>query len=57
MDEKKITCDKCAYGRHIGGNDWGCVSERRRMDRLKLVNNVVKEDFNCEHAKKSEFLL
>lgn len=48
-----ITCDKCRYGRNLGANDWGCRSEKRRAERLKMVN---KGDYTCDYAaEKPEF--
>ena len=53
VDEKgfTVTCDNCIFGRHLGGNDWGCLSELRRMDKKRLVNNPVKEPFECEYSE------
>lgn len=51
-EEEPITCAECIFGRNIGGNDWGCLSEKRRMRRLLLVHNLSKEAFTCEYAKK-----
>ena len=48
---EKVTCNCCIYGRNIGGNDWGCLSEKRRADHKKLVNNPIKEPFDCEYGE------
>lgn len=45
-----MTCKDCLYGRHLGGKDYGCRSEKRRAERKKLVN---KEDYSCEYAERS----
>ena len=54
-EENPVTCDDCVYGRNIGGNDWGCLSEKRRMDNLPLVHNLNKEKFSCEYAERIRF--
>ena len=46
-----ITCDKCVYGRNLGGSDWGCKSERRRAEHKKMVHNLHKEPYSCEYAE------
>ncbi len=54
-EEEPVTCAECIYGRNIGGNDWGCLSERRRMDNQLLVHNLSKEKFTCEYAERLVF--
>lgn len=43
-----ITCENCFYGRDLLGGQYGCRSEKRRAERLKLVN---KKDYSCEFAE------
>lgn len=48
-----IHCKDCLYGRHLGGKDYGCRSEKRRDENrqdsnVKLVN---KEDYSCDYAE------
>lgn len=43
-----ITCEKCIYGRDLFGGDYGCRSEKRRAENLKMVN---KKDYSCEYAE------
>ena len=51
-----ITCDKCVYGRNLGGNDWACRCERRRAEHKILVHNLNKEPYSCEYAESIENL-
>ena len=45
------SCDVCLYGRNLGGNDWGCRSERRRQASEKLVHNLTHDKYSCPYAE------
>ena len=47
------TCERCIYGRNLLGGDYGCRSEKRKAENLKLVN---KKDYSCEYAEVKEWL-
>lgn len=47
MGEFSQLCKGCLYGKELGGGVWGCASEKRRIDRLKLVHDLRKEHVNC----------
>lgn len=47
-------CEHCLYGRHLGGRDYGCVSERRRQDKMRddSIRLVNKKDYTCDYAER-----
>ena len=49
-----ITCENYYYGRHLGGLDYACRSERRRQDKLNdnSIRLVNKKDFTCDYAER-----
>ena len=49
-----ITCQDCLYGRHLGGKDYGCRSERRRQDKMKddSIKLVNDKDYSCDYAER-----
>lgn len=48
--EINLNCENCLYGRKVGGGKWSCVSEKRRIDRLPLVNDLNKP-FKCDYGE------
>lgn len=41
---KNVSCDKCLYGRNLGGKDYGCVNTTVYS---LLINKVHKGDYVC----------
>lgn len=50
-----ITCENCHYGRNVGGQDYGCRSERRRQDKMldDSIRLVNKKDYSCKYAERA----
>jgi hypothetical protein len=43
-----VTCKNCIYGRDLGSNEYGCRSEMRNAEKLKMVND---QNYNCQFAE------
>ena len=52
-----IPCKECLYGKHLGGKDYGCRSEKRReLNRQDKTQKLVNEaDYSCIFAERAYF--
>lgn len=48
-------CEHCLYGRHLGGNDYGCTNKKRHIQwelDSKKYTLVNKGSYSCKYSER-----